>query len=74
MTEGAAARLERQWPAATGPAGLVLLLMSPVAAAGHGPGTLAAWLCLGAYMVHQWEEHDGDRFRLYVNDKLGGGR
>ncbi|MEM1313148.1 MAG: HXXEE domain-containing protein [Pseudomonadota bacterium] len=52
----------------------MLLVLTPVAAAGHGPGVLAAWLCLGAYMIHQWEEHDGDRFRRYVNDRLGGGR
>lgn len=24
-------------------------------------------------MLHQWEEHDDDRFRLFVNARIGGG-
>jgi len=74
MANAALARLETQWPAATGPAGLVLLATTPAVAQGHGPGVTAAWLCLAVYMLHQWEEHDGDRFRRYVNDRIAGGR
>jgi hypothetical protein len=36
------------------------------------PVVLAASL-LPVYMLHQYEEHDADRFRLYVNREVGGG-
>jgi Protein of unknown function with HXXEE motif len=29
------------------------------------------FLCLPVYMIHQYEEHDNDRFRLFVNQKIG---
>jgi len=32
------------------------------------------YLQLPIYMLHQLEEHDGDRFRLFVNEVLGKGR
>ena len=32
------------------------------------------WVQLPVYMIHQCEEHRGDRFRLWVNNRLGGGR
>lgn len=34
---------------------------------------LAVYLLLPIYMLHQLEEHAGDRFRRFVNDRLGGG-
>jgi hypothetical protein len=32
------------------------------------------YLHLPIYMIHQGEEHIGDRIRLYINDTMGGGR
>jgi len=31
-------------------------------------------LQLPVYMIHQYEEHEGDRFRIFVNNILAGGR
>jgi hypothetical protein len=36
--------------------------------------SLLVYLHLPVYMVHQAEEHIGDRFRLFVNARTGGGR
>ena len=55
-------------------AGLLLLLLTPVFAHGWPPALLATFLCLPAYMIHQYEEHEHDRFRIFVNQVLGGGR
>ncbi len=45
---------------------------------GIGAGWSAAfWLValqLPIYMIHQYEEHEGDRFRIFVNTVLAGGR
>ena len=42
----------------------------------HFAGTPLGWiyLQLPIYMVHQWEEHAGDRFRLFINHEVLGGR
>jgi hypothetical protein len=39
--------------------------------------SLAFWLValqLPVYMIHQYEEHEGDRLRIFVNNVLAGGR
>ena len=54
-------------------AGLLLVLLSPLITA-HWPAALTAvFFCLPAYMLHQYEEHDNDRFRTFVNRLLGKG-
>jgi len=54
-------------------AGLLLLALSPLITS-HWPAALTAtFFCLPAYMIHQYEEHDKDRFRAFVNHKLGNG-
>ena len=35
---------------------------------------LLLFLHLPAYQIHQWEEHDNDRFRTYANREIGKGR
>lgn len=35
---------------------------------------LMVYIQLPLYMLHQWEEHAGDRFRTFVNELLGGGK
>jgi hypothetical protein len=53
--------------------GLLLLLLSPLIT-DHWPAALTAtFFCLPAYMLHQYEEHDKDRFRAFVNRLLGNG-
>lgn len=55
-------------------AGLLLLALSPLFIS-HWPAALTAtFFCLPAYMIHQYEEHDKDRFRAFVNRMLGNGR
>jgi Protein of unknown function with HXXEE motif len=54
-------------------AGILLLALSPLIIP-HMPSALAAaFFCLPAYMLHQYEEHDRDRFRAFVNRMLGNG-
>ncbi|MGH9605897.1 MAG: HXXEE domain-containing protein [Terracidiphilus sp.] len=53
-------------------AGLLLLALTPVFVRGWAPALVATYLCLPAYMVHQYEEHDKDRFREFLNRSLKG--
>lgn len=54
-------------------AGLLLIAIAPLITA-HWPAALTAvFWCLPAYMLHQYEEHDKDRFREFVNRILGNG-
>jgi hypothetical protein len=58
---------EWQWPMAALFAGVLLLSMAPIWGVVAGSAIALVWLQLPIYMVHQFEEHYGDRFRLYVN-------
>lgn len=55
-------------------AGLLLLLLSPLFVHGWPAALASAYFCLPAYMLHQYEEHDNDRFRVFMNQILAGGR
>jgi hypothetical protein len=52
-------------------AGCLLLLLTPVLAHSWPAPLLATFLCLPVYMLHQYEEHDNDKFRLFVNRQIG---
>lgn len=54
-------------------AGVMMLALLPLLAHGWSPAFTALFLLLPIYMIHQYEEHDGDRFRLYVNRLVGHG-
>lgn len=54
-------------------AGVLLLVLSPLLLSGWPPALAATFLLLPAYMVHQYEEHDQDRFRRFFNETLGQG-
>jgi uncharacterized protein with HXXEE motif len=54
-------------------AGLLLLILSPLFVRSWPPALAAAFFCLPAYMLHQYEEHDDDRFRIFMNRMLAGG-
>jgi len=62
------------WPAAALFAGLMLLAIVPIVAGTAGLPIALVMLQLPVYMVHQWEEHRGDRFRQHINATIGGGR
>jgi hypothetical protein len=52
-------------------AGLLLLLLGPVLVRSWSAPLVATFLCLPVYMLHQYEEHDNDRFRRFVNQQIG---
>ena len=55
-------------------AGVMLLILLPVFSQNWPLLEILTFLHLPAYMLHQWEEHDADRFRLFVNKEIGQGR
>lgn len=63
-----------QWPYATLFAATFLFALLPFIASGAGGLLALVFVQLPIYMVHQWEEHAGDRFRLYANRVIGRGR
>lgn len=67
-------RLVSHWVYGGFLAGVLLLLITPLLVHGWSPALLATFLCLPVYMVHQYEEHDADRFRLFFNATIGKGR
>lgn len=67
-------RLENNWVYGGVLAGILLLLLAPVIDVGWPVALLLVYLQMPVYMLHQYEEHDDDRFRRTVNDLIGGGR
>jgi len=55
-------------------AAFLLLLLAPLFVGAWPSSLAAAFFCLPAYMLHQYEEHDNDRFRIFMNQMLAGGR
>ena len=55
-------------------AGVLLLLLAPTLTRGWPAASTATFLLLPIYMLHQYEEHDSDRFRLAINQLVGGGK
>jgi hypothetical protein len=62
-----------QWPTAALFAAAFLLAIVPPFASIAGTALALVLVQLPLYMIHQWEEHAGDRFRQYVNRVIGGG-
>jgi len=67
-------RLVANWVYGGALAGLLLAALTPLVAADWPAFLVAAWVQLPLYMIHQYEEHDDDRFRRFVNRTLAGGR
>lgn len=67
-------RLRDNWVYGGFLAGILLLVLTPVLAGGWPAALVLIWLHLPAYMLHQYEEHDADRFRTFVNTVIGGGK
>jgi len=55
-------------------AGLLLLLLMPLLTFGWRAELKLFYLTLPVYMLHQYEEWDGDRFRIFLNNHIGGGK
>eukprot|EP01035_Chromulina_nebulosa_P002655 gene2655-3612_t len=55
-------------------AGILILCLAPLILRGWSWPMIAVFLQLPAYMLHQFEEHDADRFGRFVNQVIGGGR
>lgn len=66
-------RLITQWVYGGALAGLLLFVLSPLLIASWSIPLGATFLHLPAYMIHQYEEHDHDRFRLFCNETIGRG-
>jgi hypothetical protein len=64
----------QNWMNAGFVAGLFLLALVPALVDAWSLPVLLVYLQLPIYMVHQLEEHAGDRFRKFVNTHLAGGR
>jgi hypothetical protein len=76
VTPGAAvirSYLETHWVAAALFMGVALLLLLPLGVPGGDRALLLIYLASPIYMLHQVEEHLGDRFRNYVNTRVFGG-
>ncbi|MGC2661224.1 MAG: HXXEE domain-containing protein [Bryobacteraceae bacterium] len=67
-------RLVTNWVYGGFLAGILLLLLAPALVRSWAPVPTVAFLCLPVYMIHQYEEHDNDRFRLVLNRTVGHGR
>lgn len=68
------ARLSQNWVYGGFLAGWLLLGLSPVICRGWSWALTLVFLQLPIYMLHQFEEHDADRFRRFFNETIGRGR
>ena len=67
-------RLQANWVYGGFLAGLILLALTPLLLGGWDRAAVLAFLALPVYMLHQYEEHDDDRFHRFVVAHLGHGR
>ena len=67
-------RLFQNWVYGGALAGILLVILAPLLVPSLGAGGLYGYLALIAYMLHQYEEHDHDRFRQFVNKRVAVGR
>jgi len=66
-------RLAAHWVAGALYMAAALLVLVPLLAGAWGLPLLLIYLHAPAYMLHQGEEHVGDRFRRFVNARMFGG-
>ncbi|MEO1207352.1 MAG: HXXEE domain-containing protein [Pseudomonadota bacterium] len=65
-------RLARNWVYGGFLAAFVILALFPLTTNGWSIWLAMTFLALPVYMIHQYEEHDDDRFRRFVNTHIGG--
>lgn len=61
-----------QWPESAGFSACFLFALLPIVWSEAGLAAMLIYVQLPIYLVHQLEEHHGDRFRHYINARLGG--
>lgn len=66
--------LTAHWVAAAGFMAAALLATVPLLHSEYALPLVLIFLASPAYMIHQVEEHTGDRFRTFVNQRIFGGR
>jgi len=66
--------VKKHWVAAAGFIAIALVAITPVLYFYLPLGVFLIFLHSPAYMIHQLEEHVNDRFRIFVNETLLGGR
>lgn len=71
---GIATAIRTHWVAAAGFMAIALSALWPAVGLGWPAGLSLIYLALPAYMIHQVEEHAGDRFRTFVNSVVCNGR
>lgn len=64
-------RLSQNWVYGGTLTALVLMFLTPILTLGWPLPEILTFLCLPIYMLHQYEEHDADRFRLFVGQITG---
>lgn len=64
-------RLAMYWVYGGSLAGVLLLILMPALVRGWPLPLTLVLLMLPVYMLHQYEEHDDDRFRLFCNHWIG---
>ena len=67
------ARLTVNWVYGGFLAGLMVLALFPLLTQGWSAQDYLSFLVLPLYMLHQFEEHDDDRFRTFFNATIGKG-
>jgi Protein of unknown function with HXXEE motif len=67
------ARLYLNWVYGGFTAAILFIILMPLLTFGWPIALILTYLALPAYMLHQYEEHDKDRFRVFVNQHLGHG-
>ena len=67
-------RIIRFWVYGGFLAGFLLMALMPVCCRSWSLPPLLVFLQLPVYMLHQFEEHDDDRFRRFINELIGSGR
>ena len=66
--------LTNHWVAAAGFMAATLLAILPLVQAAYALPLVLIFLHSPGYMLHQVEEHTGDRFRTFVNQRVFGGQ
>lgn len=67
-------RLVDNWVYGGALAGVMLVGLAPVLTLGWKPAEQLAFMALPVYMLHQYEEHDADKFRHFMNVTMANGR
>jgi len=65
--------LAAHWVASALTMAVMLVALAPLGIGDHSLPVMLIYLTLPGYMVHQVEEHSGDRFRRFVNQRMFGG-